>query len=159
MAINGLKKESRSVALTAYQPQLHWENYVSISFHIEWDMIVVTVFLLNQLEFPLVQYQKENCYYDHIPFNVKGNGNIVFSVLGERWRQYWKVFQGKKLVDMCRRGKKDEKVRSKDRFFWRILPRTGSNVKGFIYCKHIARSFLNCLYIMHFFGMQWTMAC
>ena len=23
-----------------------WENYVSISFHIEWDMIVVTVFLL-----------------------------------------------------------------------------------------------------------------
>ena len=24
---------------------LHWENYVTISFHIEWDMIVVTVFL------------------------------------------------------------------------------------------------------------------
>ena len=24
---------------------LHWENYISISFHIEWDMIVVTVFL------------------------------------------------------------------------------------------------------------------
>ena len=23
---------------------------------------------------------KENCHHDHIPFNVKGNGNIVFSV-------------------------------------------------------------------------------
>ena len=60
----------------------HWENYVSISFHIEWDMIVVTVLfsILNQMEFHLVQNWKENCYHDHIPFNVKGNGNIVFSV-------------------------------------------------------------------------------
>ena len=24
--------------------------------------------------------RKENCHHDHIPFNVKGNGNIVFSV-------------------------------------------------------------------------------
>ena len=24
---------------------VHWENYISISFHIEWDIIVVTVFL------------------------------------------------------------------------------------------------------------------
>ena len=23
---------------------------------------------------------KENCHHDHIPFNVKGNVNIVFSV-------------------------------------------------------------------------------
>ena len=23
---------------------------------------------------------KENCHHDHIPFTVKGNGNIVFSV-------------------------------------------------------------------------------
>ena len=28
---------------------LHWENYISISFHIEWDMIMVTLFLLNQM--------------------------------------------------------------------------------------------------------------
>ena len=30
----------------------HWDNYISISFHIEWDMIVVTVFLsiLHQVE-------------------------------------------------------------------------------------------------------------
>ena len=49
---------------------------------IEWDMIVVTVFLsiLNQMEFNLVQNRKENCNHDHIPFNLKGNGNIVFSV-------------------------------------------------------------------------------
>ena len=44
-------------------------------------MIVVTVFLsiLNQMELHLVQNRKENCYHDHIPFNVKGIGNIVFS--------------------------------------------------------------------------------
>ena len=63
---------------------------ISISFHIEWDMIVVTVFLsimvtvfhwiLNQMEFHLVQNRKEKCHHDHIPFNVKGIGSIVFSV-------------------------------------------------------------------------------
>ena len=59
-----------------------WENYVSIYFQIEWDMIEVTVFLriLNQMEFNLVQNRKENCHHDHIPFNLKGNANIVFSV-------------------------------------------------------------------------------
>ena len=70
-------------------------------------MIVVTVFLsiLNQMDFLLVQNRmgydrgasfpfnfepnglpfssenrKENCHHGHIPFNVKGNRNIVFSV-------------------------------------------------------------------------------
>ena len=45
-------------------------------------MIVVTVFIsiLIQMEFHLVQNRKENCHHDHIPFNFKGNGNIVFSV-------------------------------------------------------------------------------
>ena len=54
-------------------------------------MIVGTVFLsiLNQMEFHLVenrkenchlvQSRKENCHHDYIPFNVKGNGNVVFS--------------------------------------------------------------------------------
>ena len=61
---------------------LHWENCISISLHIEWDMIVRTVFLLilNQIEFHLVQNRKESCHHDHIPFNLKGNGNKVFSV-------------------------------------------------------------------------------
>ena len=61
---------------------VHWENYVSISFHIEWDVIVVTVFLwiLNQMDFHLVQNRKETCHHDHIPLNLKGNENIVFSV-------------------------------------------------------------------------------
>ena len=31
------------------------------------------------MKFHLVQNRKENCHHDHIPFNVKGNGNIVFS--------------------------------------------------------------------------------
>ena len=35
---------------------------------------------LNQMEFHLVQNRKENCNHDHIPFNVKGIGSIVFSV-------------------------------------------------------------------------------
>ena len=29
---------------------------------------------------PLVQNRKENCHHDHIPLNLKGIGNIVFSV-------------------------------------------------------------------------------
>ena len=97
----------------ANQVPSHWENYISISFHSEWDMIVVTVFLrilnhihsekyvsnsfqiewniivvigsgfpstLNQIEFHLVLNRKENCHHDHIPFDVKRNRNIVFSV-------------------------------------------------------------------------------
>ena len=35
---------------------------------------------LNQMEFHLVQNREENCHHDHIPFNVKGNGIVVFSV-------------------------------------------------------------------------------
>jgi len=62
---------------------MHWENYISISFHIDRDIIVVTVFLsiLNQMEIHLVQNRKEICHHDHIPFNMKWNRNIVLSVL------------------------------------------------------------------------------
>ena len=35
-------------------------------------------FDLSQMEFHLVQNQKENCHHDHIPFNVKGNGKYSF---------------------------------------------------------------------------------
>ena len=31
-----------------------------------------------QIEIHLARNRKENCRYDHIPFNVKGNGNISF---------------------------------------------------------------------------------
>ena len=31
-----------------------------------------------------VQNRKENCHHDHIPFNVKGIGNIVFSVRSDK---------------------------------------------------------------------------
>ena len=46
-------------------------------YHIRWDMIVVIVFLsiLNQMDFYLVQNRMENCHHNHIPFNVRGNGN------------------------------------------------------------------------------------
>ena len=54
----------------------------STSPHTNRDMTVATAPspTLNQIEFHLVQNQKENCHHDPIPFNVKGNGNIVFSV-------------------------------------------------------------------------------
>ena len=57
-------------------------KYISISFQIEWDMIVVIVFfsILNQMEFHLVQNRKDNYYHDHIPFNVKENRILVYSV-------------------------------------------------------------------------------
>jgi len=44
-------------------------------------MIVVTVFpsIFKQMEFHLVQNQKETCHHDHIPFNLKRNGILVFS--------------------------------------------------------------------------------
>ena len=32
------------------------------------------------MDFYLVQNRKENCHHDHIPFNVKGDENTVFSV-------------------------------------------------------------------------------
>ena len=39
------------------QNESHWENYISTSFHTEWDLIVETVFLsiLNQMEIHFVQ--------------------------------------------------------------------------------------------------------
>ena len=63
--------------------QLRWQNYLSISFQTEWDMIVVTVFLSifwTKWNSICVQNWKENCHHNHIPFDLKGNGNIVFSV-------------------------------------------------------------------------------
>ena len=35
---------------------------------------------LNQMDFHLVQNRKENSHHNRIPFKVKGNANIVFSV-------------------------------------------------------------------------------
>ena len=96
-----------SKSCASHSHHMHWENYVSNSFHIECDMIVVTVFfsilnqmefhlvqidrfdsierkvflsILNQMELHLIQNRKENCHHDHIPFNLKGNGILVLSV-------------------------------------------------------------------------------
>ena len=63
------------VVVVAGSLHLHWEKYISISFHSECDMIVVTDFEPNENSIWF-----KNCYQDHIPFTVKGNGNIVFSV-------------------------------------------------------------------------------
>ena len=63
---------------------LNLENYVSISFHTEWDMIVVTVFLsiLNQMEIHLVQKIERKTVSTIIhPFNLKGNRIRDFSVV------------------------------------------------------------------------------
>ena len=57
---------------------IHKRKYFSVYFQIEWDMVVVTVFLsiLNQMEFQLVQYQEENCHHDRIPVDLKGSRNL-----------------------------------------------------------------------------------
>ena len=57
----------------------------------EWDIIVETVFLsfLNQMEIHLVQNRKVNCHHDHIPFNLKWNGILVFSVQQRPGRFQW----------------------------------------------------------------------
>ena len=34
---------------------------------------------LNQIEFHLIHNRKKICHHEHIPFNLKGNGNIVLS--------------------------------------------------------------------------------
>ena len=64
-----------------------WENYVSISFHIELDMIVVTVFLsiLNQMKFHLVHKIERKTVTTIISHSIwKEIGNIVFSVFSDR---------------------------------------------------------------------------
>ena len=43
-----------------------WENYISISLQIEWDMIVKFLSILNLVEFYLVQNRKENCHHDQL---------------------------------------------------------------------------------------------
>ena len=43
-----------------------------VSLKFEKNMIVVAVFILNQMEFCLVDNQNENCHHDRIPFNLKG---------------------------------------------------------------------------------------
>ena len=52
----------------------------TISFKIEWNMIVVTVIpsIINQTEFDLIHNnRKENCHYDKISLNLKGIRSIL----------------------------------------------------------------------------------
>ena len=70
-------------------------------------MIVVTVFLsfLNQMEIHLVQNRKENCPHDHMPFNMKGNGNKVFSLYslhGTEQTEIAYIDVGTSLVEIAR---------------------------------------------------------
>ena len=55
------------------------KNYISISFHSEWDTIVVTVFEPNGISIWF-----KNCQHDHIPFTVKGDSLIHLSAIHVR---------------------------------------------------------------------------
>ena len=44
---------------------IHWENYISMSFHSEWDMIVVMALEPNGISIWF-----KNCHHDHILFTV-----------------------------------------------------------------------------------------
>ena len=51
------------------------------------------------MDFNLDQNRKENCHYDHIPFNFKGNGILVFSVHLQKLQVYIKhMLSGKKKI-------------------------------------------------------------
>ena len=52
--------------------------FLSIFNQMEFHLVFLSI--LNQMEFHLVQNWKENCHHNHIPFNLKGIGDIVFSV-------------------------------------------------------------------------------
>ena len=71
---------------------IHSENSISYFFQIERITIVVTVFLLimKQIWVRLVQNEKENCNYNHIPINLKGLRNVFVSVYiyTLQYRQY-----------------------------------------------------------------------
>ena len=51
-----IRQSSLQSAMHLFRIYPHWENYTFISFHIEWEMIVVTVFLsiLSQMDLHLV---------------------------------------------------------------------------------------------------------
>ena len=68
--------------LSIIKENAHSEKYISFSFQIEWNLIVVTVFLfiISQMEFHLVQNRKLNRHFDHIPFNLKGKKILFFYV-------------------------------------------------------------------------------
>ena len=87
---------------------LHWENYFSISFHIEWDMIVVTVYA-------------KKCLHDHIPFNVKENGNILFPVYVAEFSPVLKLWrlQLETWISLCIHGFGFQKDMRK--IFWNIF--------------------------------------
>ena len=58
-------------------------------------------FWTNQMEFYLVQNRKENYHHNHIPFNLKGNGNIVFSVrykLSDVSYRSWRSKKGRRRI-------------------------------------------------------------
>ena len=57
---------------------IHWENYVSISFHIEWDMIVVTVFQFR--------FSEPN----GIPFGSKSKGKLSPRLYPIQCKRKWK---------------------------------------------------------------------
>ena len=63
-----------------YKSSACWENSYSISFQIEWDMIVVTVFLsiLNQMDFHLVQKSKGKLSPRSYPIQCERKWNTSF---------------------------------------------------------------------------------
>ena len=70
MAIGACESKAGNAdeAICMYQEQKPFSNAIRV----EWNTIVVTVFLLimSQSNFRLVYNQKENPHYNRIPFNV-----------------------------------------------------------------------------------------
>ena len=65
-------------------------------------MTVATVSLsiLNRMDIHLVENRKENCHHDLIPFNLKGNGLRIFSMLTHQPMQIIPVIPGAHLAEI-----------------------------------------------------------
>ena len=77
----GTKRTFENISLC-----VHSQKYISASFRIEWSYMWRFSFRFC-IKSNSVQNCKENCLHDHIPFNLKGKGNRIFSVRSFALRQ------------------------------------------------------------------------
>ena len=69
---------------------VHWENYISISLHIEWDMIVVTVFLSHWMVYDRGDGFPFDFEPNGIPFGSKSKGKLSPRSYTIQYERKWK---------------------------------------------------------------------
>ena len=69
------KIERKTVTTIIFQ-YVNWERNDNLFF---WGTFLSTI--LNQMEFRSVKSRKDNCHHHHIPFILRENVNLIFSIL------------------------------------------------------------------------------